>query len=239
VNWTTPDLMACSISRLLRDREIAFFGLASPLVMVGALLARAMHAPGLTLLSIPGSVDAVAGQLPRSTVDSSLLKGGKGAFGLADLFDLSARGRLDTAFLSGVQIDGFGRINMTAIGSFDRPKVKLPGGAGSALLMPTARRVILWRTRHDTRTFVNKLDFTTAAGNTEWVVTPLCVFHRDVDEMLTVHSLHPSVTSDQLVAATGFPVQVGVDTMITPVPTADELALLAQIDPENLRASEF
>lgn len=244
MSWTTPDLMACAISRLLRDREVAFFGLASPLVMVGTLLAKAMHAPGLTVLSIPGSVDAVMDHLPRSTVDSDLLQGGKGIFPLADIFDLSARGRLDTAFLSGVQIDGRGRINMTAIGSFERPKVKLPGGAGSALLMPTARRVILWRTRHDTRTFVNELDFVTAAGNTEWVVTPLCLFHRSVEQrdaegLLTVHSMNPGVTIDQLTGATGFPINVGIETKVTPAPTEVELALLAKIDPENIRASEF
>ena len=35
------------------------------------------------------------------------------------------------AFLSGVQIDGEGRINMSVIGDYDRPKVRLPGGAGA------------------------------------------------------------------------------------------------------------
>ena len=97
---------------------------------------------------------------------------------LADLFDLSARGRLDVAFLSGVQIDAEGRINMSAIGSYEQPKVRLPGGAGSAMLMPTARRVILWRTKHDPRTFVERLDFVTAAGNVDRVVTPLGIFAR-------------------------------------------------------------
>ncbi len=239
MSLATPDLMTCAIARLLRDREVAFFGLASPLVMVGTLLAKSMHAPGLTVLSIPGSVDAGMERLPRSTVDSILLRGGKSIFPLSDIFDLSARGRLDTAFLSGVQIDARGRINMSAIGPFDRPKVKLPGGAGSAVLMPTARRVILWRTRHDTRTFVEQLDFVTAAGNVEWVVTPLCIFHKDQEGFLTVHSIHPGVTAEQLTAATGFRIDLGPETITTPAPTDVEIALLEKIDPENIRASEF
>lgn len=237
--FATPDVMACAISRLLRDREIVFFGLASPLVMVSTLLARATHAPHLTFLSIPGSVDAVLGELPRSTVDSALLKGSKAIFPLSDIFDLSARGRLDTAFLSGVQIDRQGRINMSAIGPHEKPKVRLPGGAGSALLLPTVRRAILWRTRHDARTFVDKLDFVTAAGNVEWVITPLCLFRRQPDGSLDVASIHPGVTPEQVAAATGFPVTAGPDTPVTPEPTAEELEALHRIDPENVRAAEF
>jgi glutaconate CoA-transferase subunit B len=239
VTATTPDLMACVISRLLKDRETVFFGLASPLVMVGTLLAKATHAPNLTFLSIPGSVDAVLEELPRSTVDSVLLRGTQALFTLADVFDLSARGRLGTAFLSGVQIDRQGRINMSAIGPHERPKVRLPGGAGSALLMPTANRTILWRTRHDARTFVEKLDFVTAAGNSQWVVTPLCLFGRQPEGDLDVASIHPGITPDQLRAATGFPITVGPETPVTPLPSAEELAVLERLDPDGVRSAEF
>ena len=48
-------------------------------------------------------------------------------FPLSDIFDLSARGGLDVAFLSGAQIDGQGRLNLSAIGPFHKPKVRLPG----------------------------------------------------------------------------------------------------------------
>ena len=94
---------------------------------------------------------------------------------LTDLFDLAASQRLDTAFLSGVQIDGQGRTNMSVIGQFDAPKVRLPGGAGSAAIMPRAKRTLIWRTKHDRRVFVDRLDFVTAAGNVDRVVTPLCM----------------------------------------------------------------
>lgn len=235
----TADLMAVAIARLLRDGETVFFGLASPLVMVATLFARATHAPGLTFLTIPGGVDPVLQALPRSTVDGLLTTGCRGIFPLAEVFDLSARGRLDTVFLSGVQIDAYGRINMSAIGDWARPKVRLPGGAGSALLLPTARRAILWRTRHDTRTFVEKLDFVTASGNTRHVVTPLCIFSREPGGRLAVASIHPGVAPAEVAARTGFAVAVGPETPVTPAPTPAELELLDRIDPENVRASEF
>ena len=73
--------------------------------MVAALLARRLHAPGLSILTIPGGVDPEPAALPISTVDPRLLGGAPALITLADIFDLAARGRLDTAFLGGVQID--------------------------------------------------------------------------------------------------------------------------------------
>jgi glutaconate CoA-transferase subunit B len=230
--------MAVALARLLRDGERVFFGVASPLPMVAALLAKRLHAPDLVILTIPGGVDPSPAALPVSTVDPRLLDGAAALITLADIFDLAARGRLDTAFLGGVQIDRYGRINMSAIGDPRRPTVRLPGGAGSAALMPTARRTILWRTRHDTRTFVPELPFVTAAGNVDRVVTPICVLRR-VDGLLAVESVHPFSSPEAVRAATGFPVEVGPETPVTPPPSKEELAALQAVDPGGVVAAEL
>jgi glutaconate CoA-transferase subunit B len=237
---TTADvMMAVAMSRLLRDGERVFHGVASPLPMVAILLAKATHAPNLVYLNITGSIDPSPAYLPRSTVDPALLRGTRSLITLADAFDLSARGELDTVFLSGVQIDAMGRINMSAIGEYAHPKVRLPGGAGSAFLMSTANRVILWRTRHDTRTFVGELPFVTGAGNVDRVVTPLCVFKRDPRSgRLRVESVHPSAGADEVAAQTGFPLELeGVP--VTPQPTPKELAALEAVDQQGIRRTEF
>jgi glutaconate CoA-transferase subunit B len=231
-------MMAVAMARLLRPGETVFHGVASPLPMVATLLAKRLYAPDLTYLNITGSIDATPEHLPVSTVDPALLHGTRSLVTLADLFDLSARGRLDVAFLSGVQIDAEGRINLSAIGPYDRPKVRLPGGAGSAMLMPTAKRVILWRTKHDPRTFVEQLDFVTAAGNVDRVVTPLGVFIRR-DGRLEVESIHPGVMPETFHQETGFAVDVGPWTPVTSPPSAEEIAALQVIDPDGVAASEF
>jgi glutaconate CoA-transferase subunit B len=207
--------------------------------MVAILLAKATHAPNLVYLNITGSVDPTPAQLPRSTVDPALLQGTRSLITLADAFDLSARGELDTVFLSGVQIDALGRINMSAIGEYAHPKVRLPGGAGSAFLMSTANRIILWRTRHDPRTFVAELPFVTGAGNVDRVVTPLCIFKRDPQSgRLQVESIHPHATAGDVAAQTGFPLELeGVP--VTPPPTPAELAALDAVDPTGIRRTEF
>lgn len=232
--------MAVAMARLLNSGETVFHGVASPLPMVATLLAKHLHAPDLTYLNITGAVDSQPERLPVSTVDPALLHGTRALVTLADLFDLSARGKLDVAFLSGVQIDAEGRINLSAIGPYDHPAVRLPGGAGSAMLMPTARRVILWRTKHDPRTFVERLDFVTAAGNVDRVVTPLGIFaRRDGHCRLEVESLHPGVSPAAFRDATGFPVDVGPETAVTPPPSLAELETLRAIDPTGVVRSEF
>jgi glutaconate CoA-transferase subunit B len=233
-----PTMMAFALARLLRPGETVFHGVASPLPMVATLLAKRLYAPDIIYLNITGSVDPEPEFLPASTVDPALLRGTRALVTLADLFDLSARGRLDVAFLSGVQIDAAGRINMSAIGPYQQPRVRLPGGAGSAMLMPTAKRVILWRTKHDRRTFVEHLDFVTAAGNVDRVVTPLCVFVRS-EGRLEVESIHPGVTPETIRAETDFAVDVGPHTPVTPAPSPEEIMALRTIDPEGIAASEF
>lgn len=231
--------MAVSMARLLKDGERVFHGVASPLPMVAILLAKKIHAPNLVYLNIAGGVNPSPERIPTSTLDPVLAQGSPAIFPLIEIFDLSARGELDTVFLGGVQIDRYGRINLSVIGEdYWRPKVRLPGGAGSAALMPTAKRTILWRTKHTLRTFVERLDFVTATGRVDRIVTPLCVFALQNGE-ITIESLHSWVKPEEVIQNTGFPVQVDANTPITPPPTEEELKALYALDPDNVRLMEF
>ena len=234
----TPDtMMVVAMARLLRNRERVFHGVASPLPMVAILLAQHLQAPDLVYINITGGVNPSPESLPRTTVDPRLTHGSHVILRLADIFDMSARGDLDTAFLGGVQIDGQGRINMSVIGPHASPKVRLPGGAGSAAILPTARRTLLWRTKHDPRTFVEKLAFVTAAGNVDRVVTPLCIFIKR-DGRLQLESIHPYSSAEEVAQQTEFAIETeGVP--FTPAPTAAELAALSRVDPEKVRLVEF
>jgi glutaconate CoA-transferase subunit B len=236
--WHIPDIMAISMARLLKDGEVVFHGVASPLPMVAILLAKKLYAPDLVYINIPGGVDPEPEYLPRSTVDPILFKRSAVIFSLQDLFDLSARGGLDVAFLGGAQIDKRGRTNMTAIGPLQKPKVRLPGSAGSASIMPLIGRVILWRTRHDRKTFVEACDFITADGRVDRVVTPLCIFKK-VNGFLQVESIHPTSSREEILAQTGFEVQLAPHHPVTPEPTSEELKELAKIDPDRIRDIEF
>jgi glutaconate CoA-transferase subunit B len=230
--------MAVAMARLLRDGELVFNGVGSILPMLAIELARRLHAPNLIYLNIGGGIDARPETLPFSSTDPALLADTVGIVDQVEFYQLVMRGEVDTMFMGAVQIDPAGRTNSSVIGDLHRPKVRLPGGGGAAVVLPTARRVILWRTKHDRRSFVEKLDFVTAAGNVERVVTPLCVMKR-VEGRLAVEILHPGVTAEAVRENTGFPIEVPAGCPETPPPTAEELKVISEFDPRNYRSLDF
>jgi glutaconate CoA-transferase subunit B len=234
----TSDIMVCAMARMLKDGERAFHGVASHMPMVAIALAKRMHAPNLVHLNIPGGVNpASLRQASYSSASADLLSGAEAYFPLDQIFDLSMRGGLDVAFLGGVQFDVHGNVNASVIGSHRRPKVRLPGGAGSAVLIPTAKKAIIWRTKHDRRTFVEKVDFVTTRGNVWKIVTPLCIFEFR-NGRLHLDSIHPTSSLEEVAANTGFEL-VYDELKTTPPPTDKELAVLKQIDPFDYRTKEF
>jgi glutaconate CoA-transferase, subunit B len=231
-------MMVIAMARLLRNGEIAFHGVNSILPMVAIGVAKRVHAPSLVYLNIAGGVDPRPRQATASSTDPELTRDSPVLLSNEDFYDLCARGGIDTVFLSAVQIDAEGRTNVSAIGPHERPKVRLPGGGGAAMIMPTARRVILWRTQHSPRVFVERLDFVTAAGNVERVVTPLCLFQRRGGR-LGVEALMPGVRPEEVRSATGFKLAEDEVWPELEPPRADELAALEAIDPAGVRALEF
>jgi acyl CoA:acetate/3-ketoacid CoA transferase beta subunit len=59
------------------------------------------------------------------------------------------------------------------------------------------------------------------------------------DHSMRVRSVHPGVTVDEVVAATGFEVTVPSEVPETRLPTEDELRLIREVlDPDGLRNTE-
>lgn len=232
----TADLMVTAIARELRSGESVFHGLASTIPHVAIQLADRCGGKNLNYVNITGGYRMHPEKLEISTDGDNLFLGTGCRFDLADIFDLAARGGLDTAFLGGVQIDQTAHLNNSCIGPYAKPKVKLPGGAGSAVLVPNAHRALVWRTKHDLRTFVEHVDFVTSFGNVDKVFTPLCVFEKR-NGKLELSLLYPGVTYEEVAENTGFPIGNSYLTMEEPTP--EELAWLARIDPERVRDSEF
>jgi len=230
-----PEMMAIALARLLYPFETVFHGVASPLPAVAVRLARELNPPGPVYLSLAGGVDARPSGRGGSTCSADYLDGSVSRFGLAEIFDLAARGGLDLAFLSGVQIDASGRLNSSVIGDFAAPKVRFPGGAGGAVLLPNAGRTLVWRAKHDTRVFVEACDFATSAGRLDRVVTPLAVF-RFIGGRLVLESVHPYSSVEEVRRNTGFPVS---DAPSTPAPSARELDALERVDAALQRRAEF
>jgi len=216
---TPEELMAVIISREVRDFETVGVGAASPVPAAGCILAEQLHASHATLI-ILGSQEYYP--FPA---------------GSSELHFLAQRGDLDLFFLSGLQMDRRGNINLHVLGEYSSPKLRLPGAYGSAMLYYMAHRVILFRNEHSRRTFVEKVDFVTAAGVTPesvyreggptLVITPKAILSWDKGAgEWVLDAVNPGFTVEDVQVNTGFNLRVAPTVRRTPPPTELELSTL-------------
>ena len=229
--WSGFSYIVTNLARFIRPHEVTFSGVNSTLPMLACLLAKRAYDFEFVYINVAGGVQPTPSKIPLSSSDPVLSEGSTAIFANEDFYDLCTRGRMDLCFLGAAQVDGLGRTNVSTIGDWHNPKVRLPGGGGGAVMLPTARRAVTWRTEHSKRTLVETLDFVTAAGGMHGVVTPLAVFVKR-EGRLVLQSWHPERSLDEVVARTGFAVDArGAEP--TPPPTPREIETLRSLDPQG------
>jgi glutaconate CoA-transferase subunit B len=238
-SWTPFSYIVVNLARQIRPNEIAFSGVNSTLPMLACLLAKRAYDFRYTYINVAGGVEPQPTTIPLSSSDPAIVAGSPAIFSNPDFYDLCTRGALDLVYLGCAQIDAEGRTNVSAIGSWENPKVRLPGGGGAAVMMPTARRVVTWRTEHSPRALVKKLDFVTAAGNMATLVTPLAVFQRSTTagSHFYLESWNPCVDVSDIEKKTGFEFEASNAHPTDPM-TSSERTRLAELDPDGRFAVE-
>jgi len=228
MEWTPFSFVVINLARQIRAREITFSGVNSTLPMLACLLAKRAYDFDFTYINVAGGVEPQPVSIPLSSSDPAIVHGSPAIFANQDFYDLCARGGLDLVYLGCAQIDAEGRTNVSAIGSWENPKVRLPGGGGAAVMLPTAKRVVTWRTDHTPRALVEKLDFVTAAGNMTALVTPLAVFEREPHpgSRFRLVRYHPDTTIEHITAQTGFRFDAAEARPATTATPAESTALL-------------
>jgi glutaconate CoA-transferase subunit B len=175
-----------------------------------------------------GTIGAKPTELPLSIGDGELAETADAVVSVPELFAYWLQGgRIDVGFLGAAQIDRFGNLNSTVIGTYDEPKVRLPGGGGAPEIAISAREVYVML-RQDRRTFVEELDFRTSSGErVAVVVTDLGILEpRGEARELTLTHVHPGVDVDRAREATGWELRVADDVDVTEPPTDEELEAL-------------
>ncbi|HYC36100.1 MAG TPA: CoA-transferase [Usitatibacter sp.] len=227
--WSPFSYIVTNLARFIRPGEVTFSGVNSTPAMLACLLAKRAYDFDFTYINVAGGVQPSPSKIPISSSDPVLAEGSNAIFANEDFYDLCTRGGMDLCFLGAAQVDGEGRTNVSAIGDWHNPKVRLPGGGGGAVMLPTARRAVTWRTEHSKRTMVEKLDFVTASGGMHGVVTPIAVFVKR-DRRLVLQSWHPESSLEEVRERTGFGFEAD-DAVATPPPTEREAAALRALDP--------
>ncbi len=248
--YSPTELLIVLAARLFEDNTSAFIGTGIP--MLAASLARKLYTPNLVPIFEFGGVGSQLRHLPRAVGEARTFDRAVWAAGICDIMETAQRGLVEYGFLGAAQIDPYGNLNTTVIGSYDRPKVRLPGsGGGNDVGSLCWRTVILMK--HEAKRFVERVDFLTTVGyyrggDTRYteaglprgsgpfrVVTNLAVLGFDDEtKRMKLLALNPGVTVDEVVKNTGFELLIPDEVGENPPPTEEELRVLREeIDPEG------
>ncbi|KUL95167.1 3-oxoadipate:succinyl-CoA transferase [Bosea sp. WAO] len=241
MSHTPTEMMTIAASRLLTNDDICFVGIGAP--SAACNLARLTHAPGITLIYESGTLSTRPTVLPLSIGDGELCDTALTTVPVPEMFRYWLQGgRITIGFLGGAQIDRFANLNTTVVGDYAAPKVRLPGGGGAPEIASNCGQIFITMAM-GSRAFVEKLPFITSFGHGTGkgdreklglrtkgptrVITDLCVMAPDPETAeLSVISLHPGVTREQVQAGCGWPLRFAADLTETPAPSDQELEVL-------------
>ncbi len=242
---TGEELMAITASRLLADHKVVFAGVGMPLL--ASAVARHRHAPHLTIVLEGGIIGTtlLPGKLPISTNEMRAAYGAQMLTDITDIFLYAQRGYFDYGFLGAAQVDMYGNINTSVIGTMERPKVRLPGSGGANDIISLCNEVLIV-TQHEPRRFVERVDFITSPGYLSGgdsraraglltgrlgaVVTDLALLDfSPASRRMRLRALQPGVSVSQVRAQTGFELLVSDElTELTP-PTPEEIVIYREL----------
>ena len=238
-SYTPQELMIAVASREIRDHDLVFVGMRLPILAYA--VARNNHAPNARGLFEVGLMrDRPAESYLGTMGDPPNVRGALWATRMSNVMALMAQGSVDLGFIGGAEVDRFGNLNTSYVGSPANPEVKLPGSGGGADIAILSRR---WVTlmNHERRRLVDRVSFVTSPGYGDgtpgWrkrngllgagpsaIVTTLCVFHfPEGGGEAYLDSIHPGHTLQEVRASTGWWVAASEDVKETPAPTASEL----------------
>lgn len=243
--------MTVVAARALRNSDVCFVGIGAP--SAACNLARLTHAPDITLIYESGTIGTRPTVLPLSIGDGELCETALTTVSVPEMFRYWLQGgRITVGFLAGAQIDRYANLNTTVVGSYEKPKVRLPGGGGAPEIASSCHEIFITMPMSQ-KSFVERLSFVTSFGHGAGkggrealglttkgptrIVTDLCVLEPDPEtrELLVV-SLHPGVTEEGARAACGWPLRFSSRVVETPAPTDLELRVLRELHARTAKA---
>lgn len=248
IDYTPQELMVVCAAREIRDGEVVFVGMRLPLIAFA--LAKRTHAPNAVGLFENGLVrDAPSRELLLTMGDAPNILGAEWATRTSALMGLLAQGCAHLGFVGGAEVDRYGNLNTSYVGPRDHPTVKLPGSGGGADIASLAQRLAIIMA-HDRKRFPEHVSYITSPGYGDggnWrervglprggpsaVITTLAVlgFAPETHEM-ELRSWHPGSSAETVRANTGWDLRVATDAHETQPPSADELRIIRECDPEG------
>ena len=243
-DYSASEMMTVAAARALRNEDVCFVGIGAP--SAACNLARLTHAPDITLIYESGTIGTRPSVLPLSIGDGELADTALTTVAVPEMFRYWLQGgRISVGFLGGAQIDRFANLNTTIVGSYDKPKVRLPGGGGAPEIATNCGEIFITMAMGK-RAFVEKLPFITSLGHGSGprsrrelgvttkgptrIITDLCLMEPDSKtKELAVTGLYPGATREEVQAECAWALKFARDLAETPPPSAEELRVLREL----------
>jgi acyl CoA:acetate/3-ketoacid CoA transferase beta subunit len=253
---TIDEQMVWALALQTRRDDVVVVGVATPMAVTAALLAREVLHPGLTIIAA-ATVDPILHDVSQPMMHPDRLDDlGVGTLAQTEILDQIQRGRVTLQFVSPAQVDGMGRLNTSRVHRPDGSVRRLPGGLATADIAVLIGRLIAYRAAHSPRFLPAEVAFTTGAGHDSgpgWraqrrlpgagvvaAVTDQAVLQwTDTRDAVRLASVHADATAEAAVAGCGFALDVPDAVPVTEAPPPEALDLLRRvIDPLGIRRLE-
>jgi len=156
--YTAPELVVCSASREVVDREIIFVGIG--ISDLAGAVAKLVHTPNCILVAEAGYVGFPSISVLISPADNSAGCMAMCHQGLPDMFIDQQAALIDIAYLGFAQMDKYGNVNVSYITG---RQLKMNGSGGGGDIASSAGRVV-YTAEFNPRQWVEKVDYMTETG---------------------------------------------------------------------------
>ncbi|MGR5069478.1 MULTISPECIES: CoA-transferase subunit beta [Vibrio] len=252
-DYSLAELMICAGAEAFRhDGEVLATGIG---VIPRLAASLAMKTSNPDLMMTDSEAFLLSEPNPIGQRSEQFIQKNETWMGFSRIFD-NVWSKKRHAMVGPTQIDQFGQANISALGSdYQRPKVQMLGVRGfpgnsichaNSFFVPD----------HNSRVFVSgECDMVASIGKNparlpkgyslddidlRLVITNLAVMDwQGPNNQLRVLSVHPGVSVDDVVANTGFEIFVPDVVSVTPAPTIEQLEIIRQLDPHNIRARQL
>ena len=247
------EMQAYTIARMIEKNQVVIVGTGLPLI--GAIMAKKVFQPSCTLIVESGLMDFNPLETPRSVSDLRSMSRCAVPCPPYRYLGFQANELLHNSkrligFIGGAAVDLYGNVSATYIGGdYHHPKTRCPGSGGANGIASFVNTIIMMQ--HEKRRFVKKMPYITSPGWLDGpqsragaglppnrgpmaVVTDLGVMRFDEQtKKMYLAGYYPFTTPEEILANTGFPVDV---SRAEPLPPPDEesIRILRSIDPTRI-----
>ncbi|RKP57741.1 CoA-transferase [Pararobbsia silviterrae] len=258
--FSTDELAVCAVASKIKDGDLAFVGVGSTgraftlavgIPLAATRLAQLTHAPAASVYW--GNLLEPDLSVAPTDIRQDTLTRWRAAASVSDTglkCDMLTRRAFDVCFDSAAQIDRYGNLNITALGDYRAPSVRLVG----CLAQPEHLAFVPYPVVMidlDRRVFVDQVDFVTSVGHRrndatradlglppggpQLVVTDKALFDFDPTSCtMRLRSLHPGVELDDVLTRMSFEPVIADVVEVTPSPTSEQIHLIRDvIDPHR------